>query len=86
MIRSELLMNAVLDEQVFKQIGIVVMDSLNYILPVRITFWKADNLVNNIGIVSKVDRQMKYLILDLLSGEIRIELDCIIAVERYNHD
>ncbi|MFJ5621989.1 YolD-like family protein [Peribacillus loiseleuriae] len=84
--RNELLMNPVLDEQVFKQIGIVVMDSLNSTLPVRITFWKVDNLVNNIGIVSKVDRQMKYLILELLSGEIRIELDCIIAVERYNHD
>ncbi|MFJ5622019.1 YolD-like family protein [Peribacillus loiseleuriae] len=86
MIRSELLKKTVLEEQVYKQIGIAVMESLNYTLPVRIIFWQADNLVNNIGIVSKVDRKMKYLILDLLSGEIKIELDCIIAVERYNHD
>ncbi|MGE8082005.1 YolD-like family protein [Peribacillus loiseleuriae] len=86
MIRSELLKKTVLEEQVYKQIGIAVMESLNYTFPVRITFWKADNLVNNIGIVSKVDRQMKYLILDLLSGDIKIELDCIVAVERYNHD
>ncbi|MFJ5625604.1 YolD-like family protein [Peribacillus loiseleuriae] len=86
MTRSELLKKTVLEEQVYKQIGIAVMESLNYTLPVRITFWKADNLVNNIGIVSKVDRKMKDLILDLLNGEIRIELDWIIAVERYNHD
>ncbi len=86
MIRSELLKKTVLDEQVFKQIGIAVMESLNYTLPVRITFWKADKLVNNIGIVANVDKQMKYLILDLLSGDIRIDLDCVVAVERYNHD
>ncbi|KMY49254.1 YolD-like family protein [Peribacillus loiseleuriae] len=86
MIRNEILKKTVLEEQVYKQIGIAVMESLNYTLPVRITYWKADKLVNNIGIVSKVDRQMKYLILDLLSGDIKIELDCVVAVERYNHD
>ncbi|MGE8080984.1 YolD-like family protein [Peribacillus loiseleuriae] len=86
MIKDGIIKNPLLNEQVYKQIGIAVMESLDYTLPVRITFWKADNLVNNIGIVSKVDRKMKYLILDLLSGEIRIELDSIIAVERYNHD
>ncbi|WP_028392708.1 hypothetical protein [Bacillus cihuensis] len=86
MIKDELTNNTLLNEQVFKQNGIVAMESLNYTLPVRITFRKNSKYVTNIGIVAEVDRQMKYLILDLLSGEIRIELDCIVAVERYYHD
>lgn len=54
----ELIKKPQLNEQVFKQNGIVVMESLNYTLPVRLTFWKIGKYITNIGIVAEVDRQM----------------------------
>ena len=44
-----------LDEQAFEQIGIVVMDSLNYTLPIRLTIWENGLFTTFTCIVVKVD-------------------------------
>lgn len=71
-----------LDEQEYEAIGIIVMESLNYTLPVKITIWQNGDFKDHIGIVDKVDLLMKYLILHTNEEKLYILIDEITAVER----
>ena len=71
-----------LDEQEYETIGLIVMESLNYTLPVRITIWQHGYLDYHIGIVDKVDQLMKYLVLQTNKDKLRLMIDDIISVER----
>lgn len=71
-----------LDEQELEEIGIIVMESLNYTLEIKITVWNAGYFNDHIGIVSKVDYLMKYIILEKDDENIRIMIVDITAVER----
>ncbi|MBS4190806.1 YolD-like family protein [Bacillus sp. FJAT-49705] len=61
-----------LDEQELEEIGIMVMDSLNYTLPIKITTWQDCYFKFHEGIISKVDHLMKYMILDTNNGNEKI--------------
>jgi hypothetical protein len=70
-----------LDEQELQEVGTVIMASLNHELEVRITYWKDGYYHEIIGVVDRVDMQMKIkLRVDDTVEYIRI--DCLKAVER----
>ncbi|MBS4191727.1 YolD-like family protein [Bacillus sp. FJAT-49705] len=71
-----------LDEQKLEEIGIVVMDSLNHTLPVKVTTWQDGYLRFHEGIISKVDYLMKCMILETNNGNEKIMINDITAVER----
>ncbi|KAB2335104.1 YolD-like family protein [Bacillus mesophilum] len=71
-----------LDEQELEEIGIIVMESLNYTLEIKITVWQEGYFNDHIGIVGKVDYLMKYIILEKDDDNIRIMIVDITAVER----
>ncbi|MCU1808140.1 YolD-like family protein [Cytobacillus firmus] len=71
-----------LDEHEFEEIGYIVMESLKYTIPIRVTIWKDGLFEFTTGIVDKVDMHMKYLLLES-NGELsRISIQEITAVER----
>jgi hypothetical protein len=45
----------IVDEQEFEEIGIVVMESLSHIFPIKLTLWDYGYFFDVIGIVNKVD-------------------------------
>jgi hypothetical protein len=71
-----------LDEQEFEEIGIIVMDSLNYSLPVKVTIWENGFFHVVVGIVDKVDLLMKYILFECDNEKRRILIEKITAVER----
>ena len=71
-----------LDEQAFENMGIKVIESLNYTLPIKITIWKDGYFKNYIGIIDKVDPLMKYILLQTDENTICIMIDDITALER----
>ena len=71
-----------LDEREAELISIIVMESLNYSLPVKVTTWKDGYFFEQYGIVNKLDQLMKYLLLEKDKDMIRIMINCITAVER----
>jgi len=71
-----------LDEQEYETIGIIVMESLNYSLPIKVTVWNEGYFEEHIGIVDKVDELMKYLILQTNNNKLHLIIDDIISVER----
>ncbi|QVY60912.1 YolD-like family protein [Cytobacillus gottheilii] len=71
-----------LDEQELEEIGIIVMESLNYTLEIKITIWQAGYFNDHIGIVSRVDYLMKYIFLEKEDENIKIMIVDITAVER----
>lgn len=71
-----------LDEQEFEEIGFVVMDSLNYTIPIKVTIWQDGFFQAVIGVVDKVDILMKYILFDTEDGERKIKIDEITGVER----
>lgn len=71
-----------LDEQELEEIGIVVTDSLNCTLPVRITVWQDGYFKNYSGIVSKVDPLMKQIHFDAEGHNEQIMFCDITAAER----
>lgn len=73
----------ILDEQAFEQIGIIIMDSLKHTIEIKITYWENWRIEEVIGIVGKVDMQIKQIRMNLDNDEIRyIMLDSITAAER----
>ena len=71
-----------LDEQENEVIGIIVMESLNYTLPIKITVWNDGYFKSHIGFVDKVDQLMKYLILQTNEDKLYLMIDDITSVER----
>lgn len=71
-----------LDEQKYEEIGLIVMDSLHYTLPIKVTIWKDGYFKDHIGIINKVDPLMTYIILETNNNSFRILIDNITAVER----
>lgn len=62
------------------------MDSLNYTLPITISYSKEGRLLSKIGNVDSVEMETRKIRLDLLSSSIDIPIDCIRSVERIGHD
>ena len=71
-----------LDEQELEEIGFVVMDSLNYTIPIKVTIWRDGFFQPITGIVDKVDMLMKYILLESDEAKRRILIEEITAVER----
>ncbi len=72
----------ILDEQAWQEIGIVAMDSLNYELPVRLTYWSDGEFMQVFGIVDRIDKQLKQLKMKINEECLYIQTDCITAIER----
>lgn len=72
----------ILDEQELEEIGIIVMDSLNYTLPIKVTTWQDGYFKNQSGVVDKVDYLMKFLLLETENDKKQIMIKDITAVER----
>ncbi|MDQ0270979.1 hypothetical protein J2S17_002865 [Cytobacillus purgationiresistens] len=70
-----------IDEHAQEQMGILIMDSLYYTLPVIITIWRSGQFYKITGIVNKVDYLMKYIIFESDSNN-RINIGDITNVER----
>ncbi len=71
-----------LDEQELEEIGFVVMDSLNYTLPIKVTIWQDGFFQALTGIVDKVDMLMKYILFESDEGKRIIMIEEITGVER----
>lgn len=71
-----------LDEQEYEEIGFIVMDSLNYTVPIKVTIWQDGFSQAITGIVDKVDMLMKYILFDSDEGKRKIRLEEITAVKR----
>ncbi|WP_082341254.1 YolD-like family protein [Sporosarcina globispora] len=71
-----------LDEQEFEEIGFIVMDSLNYTIPIKVTIWQEGFFETITGIVAKVDMLMKYILFECDDGRRRISIGEITGVER----
>ncbi len=71
-----------LDEQEFEEIGFIVMESLNYSVPIKVTIWRDGFFRALTGIVDKVDMLMKYIQFECDEGKKRILIEDITAVER----
>jgi hypothetical protein len=79
---QKLVEKPILDEQEFEQIGMVIMDSLNHTLPVKVTYWQDGKFKIRTGIVDSVDMLIKEVKLELLNGDVTIAIDSITAAER----
>ncbi|MEH7342781.1 YolD-like family protein [Bacillus sp. JJ1532] len=71
-----------LDEQELEEIGILVMDSLNYAIPIKVTIWNHGYYIHRFGVVSKVDQFMKHILLENETNNERIMISDITCVER----
>ncbi|MDQ0220331.1 YolD-like family protein [Peribacillus cavernae] len=73
----------ILDEQAFEEIGIVLRDSHNYTLEIKLTLWKNWCFEEVTGIVGQVDYQLKRIRIDMENDDMEyILLDSITAAER----
>lgn len=72
----------VLDEQELEEINIIVMESLNYTLPIKVTIWQHGFFTHYQGVVDKVDHLMMYILLETAKGKERIMINDITGVER----
>ncbi|WP_227936024.1 YolD-like family protein [Alkalihalobacillus deserti] len=70
-----------LDEQELEEIGLVIMDSLNHALDVCIAYWRDGYYHEIIGVVDRVDMQMKKIKLRIDDTFEYIRIDCLKAVE-----
>ncbi|WP_456273648.1 YolD-like family protein [Bacillus sp. AK031] len=70
------------DEQEFEEIGIIVMESLNYTVFIKLTVWRGGFFRKLTGIVAKVDMLMKYILFEIDDNIHRILIEEIIAAER----
>jgi hypothetical protein len=72
-----------LDEQKLYEIGITVMESLNYTVPINLTVWHDGIFESVTGIVHKVDMLMRYILIEIDDGEkSKIFVNTITAAER----
>lgn len=72
----------VLDEQELEQIQIIIMESLQYTVDVKITYLEGGYFEELIGVVSKVDMQLKQIKLETEDDYFYVFINCIVAVER----
>ncbi len=72
----------VLDEQELEEIGIVVMNSLNYELDIKVVYWEDGFFNEVIGVVDRVDIQLKRIKLVVEEEVIYISIDCLKTVDR----
>ncbi|MBY0122128.1 YolD-like family protein [Bacillus sp. S/N-304-OC-R1] len=72
----------ILDEQEYEEIGIMIMDSLNYALLIKVTVWNHGYFKHYLGVVSKVDPIMKHILLETENFMEQIMISDITAVER----
>lgn len=80
---EKLVEKPLLDEQAFEQIGIIIRDSLDYTLDIKLTYWKNGRFEEVSGIVGRVDMQLKQVRIDLEDDDKEyIMLDSITAAER----
>lgn len=71
-----------LDEQELDEIGLVVFDSLKHELHVKITYWNEGFFRELIGIIDKVDLQLKQIKLRMDEEIDFIAIDCLKSVDR----
>ncbi|MDM5205349.1 YolD-like family protein [Cytobacillus kochii] len=71
-----------LDEQQFEEMGIIIMESLKYTLPIYINRWESGQIYKEHGIVDKLDYLMQYIIFENNKQKIKIKIPNIISVER----
>ncbi|USK56590.1 YolD-like family protein [Cytobacillus solani] len=71
-----------LDEQQLEDINIIVMESLNYTLPIKVTIWRNGFFIHFVGIVAKVDPIMMYILIEVNKNNERIMINDITDVER----
>jgi hypothetical protein len=71
-----------LDVQAFQEIGIIVMESLDYTLPIKLTIWRDGYIKNYIGTVDKVDELMTYILFKIDGENRKIFIVSITAAER----
>lgn len=71
-----------LDEQELEDINIIVMESLNYTLPIKVTIWRNGFFINFIGIVAKVDPIKLCILMEINKNTERIMINDITGVER----
>lgn len=80
---QKLVEKPIIDEQEFEEIGIIIRDSLDYTLDIKLTYWKSGRFEVVTGIVGRVDMQLKQVRMDLEDDDIVfIMLDSITAAER----
>ncbi|NRG48466.1 YolD-like family protein [Bacillus sp. CRN 9] len=72
----------ILDKQQFEEMGIIIMESLNYTLPIHINRWESGYIYKEHGIVDKLDYLMQYIIFENNKQKIKIKITNIISVER----
>ncbi|KAB2337667.1 YolD-like family protein [Cytobacillus depressus] len=72
----------VIDEQEFEEIGVIVMESLNYLVQIKLTVWQEGYFKYHSGVVSKVDQLMKYILLEIEGRNERIMIGNITGAER----
>lgn len=72
----------ILDEQELEEINIIIYDSLNYTLPIKIETWRNGyfNIIE--GIVDKIDYLNKTITLFTNEEKIKIPIDTITKTER----
>jgi hypothetical protein len=72
----------ILNEMEYELIGTIIMESLRHTLVIRVIHWQQGHYIKHTGIVASVDTATKYIILELMNGDITIPIDCIAFVER----
>lgn len=72
----------VLDEQELEEIGFIIMDSLNYTLPIQLTVWEEGIFKEHSGIVFKVNLLEKYIIFETDDENLYIFIEFITSVKR----
>lgn len=72
-----------LDEQAYEQLGIVIMESLNYTTDIKVTYWKDGYYNVVIGVVDKVNWQLKQIKIMVDEEEcMHLFIKDIVAAER----
>ncbi|MFC0471893.1 YolD-like family protein [Halalkalibacter kiskunsagensis] len=72
-----------LEEQELQEIGIVVMDSLNYELQISLSYWNDGFYKDVVGVIDRVDMQSKRIKIRLNDDDFEfVDIDCLKSVER----
>lgn len=72
----------VIDEQELEEINIIVMESLNYTLPIKLTIWRSGFFIYLIGIVAKVEPIKMYILIEINNNTEKLMINDITAAER----
>lgn len=71
-----------LDEQELEEINILVIESLNYTLPIKVTIWRNGFFIHFVGTVDKVDPINMCIHIEINNNTEKIMINDITAVER----